>query len=155
MKIGIASDHAGFVKKEKLVKYLKKKHYEVVDYGTDSKMSVDYPDYAKKVCYGINNNEVEIGILICYTGIGMSIAANKVDNIRCAKVDNVKEAELTRLHNNSNVIALSARKSMFEIKDIIDKFLKTNFSNEERHIRRVNKLIDYDNNEIEMPKIDG
>jgi len=150
MKIGIACDHAGYIKKEKLIKYLKKKKYEVIDYGTNSKMSVDYPDYAKKLCAGINNNEIELGILICYTGIGMSIAANKIDNIRCAKVDNVKEAELTRLHNNSNVMALSARKCMFELKDIIDKFLITKFSEEERHIRRINKLVNYDINEIEM-----
>lgn len=155
MKVGIASDHAGYNKKEKLIKYLKKKKYEVIDYGTNSTTSVDYPDYAKKLCNGIKNNEIELGILICYTGIGMSIAANKIDGIRCAKVDNVKEAMLCRLHNNSNVIALSARKCMFELKDILDKFLKTNFSNEERHIRRVNKLVDYDKNEIEMPKVNG
>ena len=155
MRVGIASDHAGYKKKQKVIKYLKKKKYDVVDYGTDSNVSVDYPDFAKKLCHSVNNNEVEIGILICYTGIGMSIAANKVNGIRCAKVDNVKEAELSRLHNNSNVIALSARKWMFEIKDILDKFLKTNFSNEERHVRRVNKLIDYDKNEIEMPISNG
>ena len=152
MKIGIACDHAGYVKKEKLIKYLKKKKYEVIDFGTDSKMSVDYPDYAKKVGSAINNGEIELGILICYTGIGMSIAANKIDNIRCAKVDNVKEAKLTRLHNNSNVLALSARKYLFEMKDIVDKFLTTKFSEEERHIRRINKLVDYDINEIEIPK---
>lgn len=152
MKIGIACDHAGYVKKEKLIKYLKKKKYEVIDFGTDSKMSVDYPDYAKKVGSAINNGEIELGILICYTGIGMSIAANKIDNIRCAKVDNIKEAELTRLHNNSNVLALSARKYLFEMKDIVDKFLTTKFSEEERHIRRINKLVDYDINEIEIPK---
>lgn len=154
MKIGIASDHAGFVKKDKLIKYLKKK-YEVIDYGTNSKDSVDYPVYAKKVCHALNNGEIEFGILICYTGIGMSIAANKVENIRCAKVDNIKEAKMTRLHNNCNVIALSSRKSMIEIKDIIDKFLNTPFSNEERHVRRINMLIDYDENEIGIPTTNG
>ena len=81
----------------------------------------------------------------------MSIAANKIKGIRCAKVDNTKEAILTREHNNANVIALSARKSTLELKDIIDKFLTTKFSNEERHSRRINKLEDYDVNEIELP----
>ena len=81
----------------------------------------------------------------------MSIAANKIKGIRCAKVDNTKEAILTREHNNANVIALSARKSTLELKDIIDKFLTTKFSNEERHLRRINKLEDYDVNEIELP----
>lgn len=150
MKIGIASDHAGYLKKVKIIKYLSKK-YEVMDYGTYNKDSVDYPDYAKKVCHALNNNEIELGILICYTGIGMSIAANKIKGIRCAKVDNTKEAILTREHNNANVIALSARKSTLELKDIIDKFLTTKFSNEERHLRRINKLEDYDVNEIELP----
>ena len=145
MKIGIASDHAGFVKKEKLVKYLKKKHYEVVDYGTDSKMSVDYPDYAKKVCYGINSNEVEIGILVCYTGIGMSIAANKVDNIRCAKVDNVEEAYMTRKDNDANVIALSKKVSFWTSKKIINTFLNTDYANIERYNRRLDKIKEYEN----------
>ena len=150
MKIGIASDHAGYLKKVKIIKYLSKK-YEVMDYGTYNKDSVDHADYRKKKKNTLNNNEIELGILICYTGIGMSIAANKIKGIRCAKVDNTKEAILTREHNNANVIALSARKSTLELKDIIDKFLTTKFSNEERHLRRINKLEDYDVNEIELP----
>lgn len=139
MKIGIASDHKGFEKKNKLIKYLQK-DFEVVDYGTDSDVSVDYSDYAEKLCNDLVNNNIEYGILICYTGIGMSIAANKIKGIRCAKVDNITEAELCKLHNNANVMALSSRKKFYEIKKIANTFLKTSFSNEERHIRRINKI---------------
>lgn len=137
----IGNDHAGYEVKKEIVKFLKEKNYEVVDYGCDSADSVDFPDYAFKVCENINDNNK--GILICTTGIGMSIAANKVKGIRCAKVDNVDEARLTRLHNNSNVLAISALKDIEELKKIVLTFLETPFSNEERHVRRIGKIDEY------------
>ena len=138
--IGIASDHAGFELKEKLKKELK--DYQIIDYGTMVDTSVDYPDYAFKIGESIANKGIKLGILICKTGIGMSIACNKVRGVRCAKVDNVEEAKLTRLHNNSNVIAISAlNKNALEI---VKTFLDTEFSNEERHIRRINKKTEYE-----------
>ena len=140
MKIGIASDHKGYDKKLKLLEYLQKE-YDITDYGTYSNESVDYTDFAKRLCNDINKNKIEYGILICYTGIGMSIAANKIKRIRCAKVDNVLEAKLSRLHNDANVISFSSKKSFYEIKKIVDTFLKTEFSNEERHVRRINKIL--------------
>lgn len=140
--IGIASDHAGYEIKKVLIDYLKNKNYEVKDYGCNDTTSVDYPVYAFKLCEDINS--LDKGILICTTGIGMSIAANKVKGIRCAKVDTVDEAVLTRMHNNSNVIALSALKNVEEIEKIIDAFLETSFSNEERHIRRNNMVDNYE-----------
>ena len=151
MKIGISSDHRGYETKQELTNILKEKGYNIIDYGTNNTESVDYPTYAFKLCEEVKKQNLDFGIAICSTGIGMSIACNKVKGIRCAKVDNTKEAILTREHNNANVIALSARKSTLELKDIIDKFLTTKFSNEERHLRRINKLEDYDVNEIELP----
>ena len=139
MKIGIASDHAGYKQKEKIKKYLS--NYEVIDFGTDSALvSVDYPDYAHKLCNAINNKEVDVGIAICKTGIGMSIACNKVKGIRCAKPNNAKEMKLSRMDNDSNVVAFSADISMFSVKRILKAFLNTPFSNLERHIRRIGKL---------------
>ena len=140
MKVGIACDHGGYPLKEKLKKYLLKEKYEVIDYGTNSLESVDYPDYAHLLCEGINKKEVEYGIAICSTGIGISIACNKVKGIRCAKVDNVKEAKLTRLDNDSNCIALNGSMPTYLAKDILDIFLKTEFSGLERHKRRIGKL---------------
>lgn len=140
MNIGIASDHGGYKLKEKLIKYLKQKRCNVIDYGTDSEVSCDYPDYAYKLCKGILDSEVDLGIAICKTGIGMSIACNKIKGIRCAKVSNSKEAKMCKLHNNANVIAFSAQILTLEAKDIIDEFITNKFSNEERHINRINKI---------------
>lgn len=140
--IGIASDHAGYELKEKVKNYLNGLAYQVIDYGTMVDTSVDYPDYAFKVGESIANKGIKLGILICKTGIGMSIACNKVKGVRCAKVDNIEEASLTRLHNNSNVIAISSGNS--DALEIIRTFLETEFSNEERHIKRVNKITEYE-----------
>ena len=96
MKIGIANDHRGYNLKNELVKYLKSRGYEVIDYGSDTVYSVDYPDFAFKLCNGVVNKEVDFGIAICGSGIGISIACNKVKGIRCAKLSNVKEAYATR-----------------------------------------------------------
>lgn len=136
MKIGIASDHAGYEVKERIISEL---NYDFKDYGTNSLESVDYPDFALKLGKDINN-EIDLGILICKTGIGMSIACNKIKGVRCAKVDNETEAKLTREHNDANVMAISADKDFEEIKNMIEIFLNTSFSNDERHIRRVNKI---------------
>lgn len=138
--IGIASDHAGFELKEKLKKDLK--DYQIIDYGTMVDTSVDYPDYAFKIGESIANKGIKLGILICKTGIGMSIACNKVRGVRCAKVETKEEAKLTRLHNNSNVIAISA--SNKNALEVVKTFLDTEFSNEERHIRRINKITEYE-----------
>lgn len=141
MKIAIANDHKGFLLKEQLVLYLKENGYEVLDLGTDSLDSTDYPIYAKKLGEKIISKEVEKGILICGTGIGMSIAANKIKGIRCAKVSNEEEAYLTRLDNDANVLALSCKIEKEEAFKIVSVFLKTTTSEEERHVRR-RKLIE-------------
>ena len=143
MVIGIANDHAGFKRKNEIISYLNELGYEVKNYGTDTEDSVDYPVYAFKIGEAINNKEIDLGILICHTGIGMSIAANKVKNIRCAKVDTKEDAYLSRSHNNANVLALNDSKNLEEVKEIIKIFLETEFSNEERHERRVNLINEY------------
>lgn len=140
MKIGIASDHAGVEMKQELTSYLENLGYEVLNCGTDTKESVDYPDYAHILCQKVNEKEVSFGIAICYTGIGMSIACNKVSGIRAAKVNDTEEAELTRAHNDANILVLSARTNIEEAKEITRIFLTTKFSNEERHVRRIGKL---------------
>lgn len=143
MKIGIANDHRGFEIKNKIVEFLTNLGYEVINYGSDSEEPVDYPEYAFKVGEAIKNKEIDKGILICRTGIGMSIACNKVKGVRCAKVDNVEEAALTRIDNDSNVIAISYVKDITEIKEIIKTFLEMKFSEEERHKRRINLIDTY------------
>ncbi len=107
MTIGIANDHQGTKIKHEIVNFLKQNNYDVINYGTDEEESVNYPTYAFKLCEDINK-KTDFGILICKTGIGMSMAANKVHNIRCAKVSTIEEAKLTREHNNANVIALAS-----------------------------------------------
>lgn len=141
--IGIASDHRGYDLKQKLTKYLTKKGYTVIDYGCDDKSSHDYPKYAFKLAEAVRDNQVEKGIAICGSGIGISIACNKVPKIRCAKVNNSKEARYTRKDNDANIIALSGDTSIFKAKDIADVFLKTPFSNEERHKRRIEMVDNY------------
>lgn len=141
MKIAIANDHNGVNIKTMLKKYLEELGYEVLDFGSNTSESVDYPNYAFKVGKSIANKESDLGILICGTGIGMSIACNKVKGVRCAKVSNLEESILSRQHNNANVIALSSHLSESDLKEITKAFIETNFSNEERHIRR-NNLID-------------
>ena len=142
MKIGIASDHRGVILKEKIKKFLND-NYQIIDYGTNSIESVDYPQYAYKVGEAIKDKKIDRGILICGTGIGMSIACNKVRGIRCAKVNDLEETILARSHNNANVIALSENTQNY--KEIVDAFLTTDFSNEEKHRRRVEMIDDYDN----------
>ena len=107
MKIGIANDHRGYKKKQYLTQFLEKLGYTVINYGTDSEESVDFPDYAKRLGIAVREKEVDLGIAICGTGIGMSIALNKMHDIVCAKVSNVSEAILSKAHNDANVLAIS------------------------------------------------
>lgn len=140
MKIGIGNDHRGVKLKEKIMKYLHDNGITCINYGIDSEESTDYVDYAVKVGNAINNKEIDLGILICGTGIGMSIAANKIKGIRCARVVNPSETVLAREHNMANVIALSENTPDYE--NIVKTFINTKESTEERHIRRVNKIMD-------------
>ncbi len=138
--IAIGSDHRGYKYKEKVKEYLRSHNYEVKDFGTDSVESVDYPDYAKKAADSVVSGESEMGVLICGTGIGVSIAANKIKGIRAANVTSEKMAEMSREHNNANIICFGG-----DIVDIdtvircIDIFLKTEFGGG-RHIQRVEKI---------------
>lgn len=146
MKIGITNDHRGVKRKKQIIKFLTKRGYEVIDYGANSTESVDYPTFAFDICNRIMNKEVDFGILLCGTGIGISIAANKVKGIRCAKLDSVTDAKFARLHNNANAIALNSDMRFYKTKDIIEAFLKYSFSNEERHIIRNNMIDNYKEN---------
>lgn len=142
-KIGIASDHRGFVLKQKLTKYLNKIGYTVIDYGGDGLGDDDYTEFGFKLGEAISKHEVERGIAICGSGIGISIACNKVKCVRCAKVNNIKETSWARKDNDANVIALSCRMPLYRAKDIVDVFLKTKFSYKERHQKRVSDLNNY------------
>lgn len=144
MKIGIANDHRGYKLKTKLIPYLQKKGYEVVDFGAVSTESVDYPDYGILLGEKVRDKEVDFGIVICGSGIGISIACNKVKGVRCAKVNNSKEAKLSRIDNNANVVALSEKLFVFEAKDIVDAFLTTKYEEVERFQRRIDKITEYE-----------
>lgn len=146
MKIGICSDHRGVYLKNILVEYLEHSGYEVVNYGTDEIESVDFPNYAIKLGKGIKKKEVNFGIAICGTGIGMSIALNKIKGIYCAKISNINEAVLCRNHNNANVIAISADINGELAKSMVDKFIATPFLNEDKYIRRNNMIKDLEDN---------
>lgn len=146
MKIGIASDHRGYPLKTELIKYLSKKNFEVVDYGTTSTAMVDYTQYAFKLGEAVVKRDVDFGIVTCGTGIGISIACNKVRGVRCAKVDSAKEAELTRKDNDANVLALNGSMPLYRAKDIVDVFFSTNFTGIDRYINRINQIIEYENN---------
>ena len=146
MTIGITNDHRGVKVKQFLTEYLTELGYNVIDYGTDTEEPADFPDYAKKLGTGVLNKEVELGIAICGTGIGMSIALNKMKGIYCAKVSTVSEATLSRAHNNANVIAISEEMDKEIMKEAIDKFLTTPFTNIDRYIIRNNKIKDIEEN---------
>ena len=136
MKLGFASDHRGYELKEYLKNHFKDL-YEIKDYGTNSEESVDYPDYAFKLGKAVVSKEVDFGIAICGSGIGISIACNKVKGIRCAKVSNEEEAMYTREDNDSNIVAFGEKTSKEEAIKIINKFIETKFSNLEKHQRRI------------------
>lgn len=141
MKIAIGSDHRGFGLKEKLKEYLKKKNNTVIDFGTDSEASVDYPDFSKKVGESVSKGESEFGISICGSGIGVSIAANKVKGIRAVNATNKEMAEMSRRHNNANVICFGSDFIDFDTAvKFWEIFSSTEFEGGERHDRRINKI---------------
>jgi hypothetical protein len=141
MRIGIASDHRGYKLKEQLKHML---DYEFIDYGTYSEESCDYPDFAFKLGEAVRDNKVDFGVAICGSGIGISIACNKVKGIRCAKVDNEEDAIYTREDNDANIVAFTSEKTIEDAELIVNNFINTNFSNLEKHQRRIDKIKDYE-----------
>ena len=136
MKIAIGCDHAGFEYKQKLIDYLISKGYDVINVGTDSEEQVDYPVYADKVCKCVEEKTADTGILICGTGIGMSMAANKHKTIRAAVCGDLKSAEFTRLHNDANVLCMGARIIPYELAEqIAEKYLTTEFLGGKHKVR--------------------
>ena len=143
MKISIGCDHGGYLLKEKVVKHLQDKGYDVEDVGCYSLESCDYPVYGKKVAKSVSEGKCDRGIVICTTGIGISITANKFKGVRAALCSDCFSAEATRLHNDANVLALGAGVvgELLALK-IVDIFLNTEFSQVERHINRVSQIED-------------
>lgn len=145
MKISIGCDHSALELKNSVISHLKAKGYEVIDRGTYTKDSCDYTDYGYMVAKDIQTKEADRGIVICFTGIGMSMIANKVKGVRCALVHNKDAALLTREHNDSNCLALSAKYTpAVYANEIVDIWLETKFSENERHARRIAKISKYE-----------
>ncbi len=144
MIISIASDHAGFDQKKELAAYLVSEGYEVIDRGPENDDRVDYPDYAAAVAHDVSDGTADRGVLVCGTGIGMALAADKVVGCRAANVINVQFAELCRQHNDANIITLSGRFVELDVnKQIVDTFLTTKFEGG-RHAMRVAKIMKLD-----------
>ena len=142
MKIAIGCDHGALDLKNKMVAHLQEKGYEVKDFGTPTLDSCDYPDYAEYVSSSVAAGECDKGIVMCTTGIGVSISANKVDGIRCALLSDVWSAKMTRLHNDTNMMAMGAGVVGENLAlEIADTWLSTEFSGDERHQRRINKVM--------------
>ena len=142
MKISIACDHGAFEMKELIKAHLTGKGYEVVDFGCHSLASCDYPDMIAPAAQAVANGECEKGIVLCTTGIGASIAANKVKGVRCALLHETWSAKMTRLHNDTNVMALGAGVVGKNLAlEIVDTWLGTEFSGDERHQRRIDKMM--------------
>lgn len=141
MKIGIGCDHGGFELKQEILNHLAKQGIAYVDYGTYSLDSVDYPDYSKKVVDSLLDGAINYGILICGTGIGISIAANRYEGIRAALCTNEFMAQATREHNDANILALGGRViGVGTALRIVDTFLNTPFSEDQRHVQRISKI---------------
>jgi len=146
MKIAIGADHAGFALKEALRQWLVAAGHEVIDVGTFSAESTDYPDYAAQVASAVQSGQAERGILVCATGVGMSIAANKFPGIRAAVAVNLDEVSLTRRHNDANILTLGARYTDPELaKQMVEVFLTTQFEGG-RHARRLGKIASFEHN---------
>ena len=142
MKVSIGCDHGALALKNKVVSHLEGKGYEVVDFGTHTNASCDYPEFAAAAAKAVASGECEKGIVLCTTGIGVSISANKIDGIRCALLSDVWSAKMTRLHNDTNVMAMGAGVVGENLAlEIVDTWLFTEFSGEERHQRRIDKLM--------------
>ena len=143
MKIAVACDHGALTLKNKLVSWLKEKGYEVCDFGTHTPASCDYPVFVGAAAKAVAAGECQRGIVLCTTGIGVSIAANKVDGIRCALLHDPESARLTRLHNDTNMMALGANVVSEELAmELADIWLTTEFSGDERHMRRIALVMD-------------
>ena len=140
MKLGIGSDHGGFELKEHMKEYLEEENIDYIDYGTNSNESVDYPDYGRRVGEAVMAGEVDRGIVICGTGIGISIAANKVRGVRCALCGDTYSARMSMEHNNANVLALGGRVLGRDLaREILSIWIKSEFEGG-RHARRVDKI---------------
>ena len=139
--IALGNDHGGYEMKVAIMEYLDSKGIEYKDYGCGNVTASDYPDHAKVVGRAIQNKECDLGILICGTGIGISIAANKMEGIRAALCHDCFSAEATRLHNNANILAMGARViGVGHALKIVETFINTPFSGDERHLRRIKML---------------
>lgn len=141
MKVAIGADHGAFDRKAEVIKHLTENGHVVKDFGTYTPESCDYPEIGRSVAKAVASGEYDRGIVLCTTGIGISITANKVKGIRCALCSDVTSARLTREHNDANMLAFGAgivgpNLSM----DIVDTFMNTEFSNEEKHVRRISKI---------------
>lgn len=146
MRIAIGCDHGAVALKDKLVLHLQSRHFEVADFGTYTSESCDYPDFAGAAAIAVARGNCDKGIVLCTTGIGVSICANKVDGIRCALLSDVKSAEMTRLHNDTNMMALGAGIVSEELAmQLVDIWLDTPFSQEPRHQRRIDKMMALEN----------
>ena len=142
MKIAIGCDHGALALKQAVIAHLEKKGFEIKDFGTNSLDSCDYPDFAAPAAQAVASGECEKGIVLCTTGIGVSIAANKVRGIRCALLHDVWSAQMTRLHNDTNMMALGAGVVGENLAlQIVDTWVGTAFSGDERHQRRIDKLM--------------
>ena len=142
MKISIACDHGAYQLKNKVAQHLKDQGHEVVDFGTNGPESCDYPDFAAKAARAVADGTCEKGIVLCTTGIGVSITANKVKGIRCALLSDVLSAKMTRLHNDTNMMALGAGIVGENLAlEIVDTWVATPFSGEARHQRRIDKVM--------------
>jgi ribose 5-phosphate isomerase B len=138
MKIAIGSDHAGFAYKEEIKLFLSRKNIEFVDFGTKSIDSTDYPLYAEKVASSVRDRQADLGILVCGTGIGMSIAANKQKGVRAAACQSAFAVRASREHNNANVLCVGSRTNTIEeVLEFVELFVNTPFSNGERHVKRI------------------
>lgn len=145
MKIAIGCDHGGLEHKNAIVEHLKNRGFEVTDFGIYEQVSVDYPDIAVKVAYAVKNKECESGILVCGTGIGMSLAANKVKGIRAAVCSDHFSAKYTRLHNNANILCLGGRViGIGTALELVDLFVDTEFEGG-RHQKRIDKITAIEN----------
>jgi ribose 5-phosphate isomerase B len=146
MRIGFASDHRGFKLKNQLMDYFEEEGLEIEDCGTFTEESTDYPDYAFKLGSIVVDKKVDYGVAICGSGIGISIACNKVKGIRCAKVDSIEDVIATRNDNDSNIIAFGEKVPFDKAKELVETFIKTPCSMEEKHVRRRKKIKDYEEN---------
>ena len=147
MVIYLGADHQGVILKDKLISYLKSNDIDAMDIGLPNDDLDDYPDFAFKLGDLVSKDKHSLGILICGNGIGMSIAANKVKGIRCARVLNTDDAFKAKNHNDCNVIALGCTIDFDLVKEIVDTFISTKSASVERHLNRIQKIINYENGE--------